>query len=421
MIDLRELRDDPEKFRASLKGKRMPEGHLDALSKVDGEYRDLLSKVEALRAERNEANQAIKTASNEERPAKIARAKELKEELADGEERLKALEPERLDLWLKTPNPCHPEVPGGDTDEDNAVVRTWGEKPSFDFQAKDHLALAEAYGWIDMERGAKVAGSRFAYLHDALVDLQFGLVAMAMDLLRGEGFRPTLPPVMVREAAMEGTGFFPAEKFEIYKVQDEDHYLVGTSEVPIAGLHMDEILEEEKLPLRYAGYSTCFRREAGAAGKDTKGIFRVHQFDKVEMFSFCHPDKSWDEHEFLLSVEEKLLQALEIHYRVVDVCDGDLGSPAARKYDVEGWFPGQGQYRELTSCSNCTDFQARRLKARFKGEARNKLVHTLNGTAIALGRTMIAVLENHQQEDGTIRVPEALRRFLPGQPEHLGA
>lgn len=422
MIDLRAIRRDPEAFRVALKGKRLGEGVVARLAAVDQEYRELLASVEELRRERNETSQRIKQASAEERPAVIARGKEIKEELTSKEARLKELEPERDSLWLQVPNPPHESVPGGETDADNTVHKTWGAKPEFGFEPRDHVALAEARGWLDMGRGAKVAGSRFAYLHDALVDLQFGLVQYALTTLRGAGFRPTVTPIMVREAAMQGTGFFPADQNEIYKIEGEDHYLVGTSEVSIAGLHMEEILEGAALPLRYAGYSTCMRREAGAAGKDTKGIFRVHQFDKVEMFSFCHPEKSWEEHEFLLSLEEKLMQGLELHYRVVNVCDGDLGAPAAKKYDLEAWFPGQDQYRELTSCSNCTDFQARRLRCRFKEEdgGSNELVHTLNGTAVAVGRTLIAVLETHQQEDGAVRVPEAVRPFIPGAPEFLG-
>lgn len=421
MIDLKALRKDPEAFRTSLALKRIGEDTLDRLVSVDQEYRELLSSVENLRQERNETSRKIKSASPEERPGVIEAAKTLKVELAAKEERLKTVEPERDDLWLQIPNPPHPDVPRGAEDSDNQVVRTHGEKPEFSFEPRDHLAIAEMHGWIDMERGAKVAGSRFAYLHDDLVDLQFALVQFALRKLRKQSFRPTVTPVMVREAAMQGTGFFPAEKFEIYKIEDEDHYMVGTSEVPLASLHMNEMLEEEGLPLRYAGISTCFRKEAGAAGKDTKGIFRVHQFDKVEMFSFCHPDRSWEEHEFLLSIEEGIMQDLELHYQVVDVCDGDLGSPAARKYDLEAWFPGQGQYRELTSCSNCTDFQARRLRARFKTDSdQTRLVHTLNGTAVAIGRTLIALVETHQQEDGSVRVPEALRPFLPGGEEYLG-
>jgi seryl-tRNA synthetase len=421
VIDLKVLRKDPEAFRKRLAGKRLGEDTLDRLVAVDQEFRGLLTTVEKLRQERNETSRSIKSASPEERPAVIEAAKKLKAELATGEERLKKVEPERTDLWLQIPNPPHPDVPTGSEDSDNQVVRTQGEKPEFSFPARDHLAIAEKFGWIDMERGAKVSGSRFAFLHDDLVELQFALVQFALFKLRCRQFRPTVTPVMVREEAMEGTGFFPAEKFEIYKIEGEDHYMVGTSEVPLAGLHMNEMLEEDRFPLRYAGISTCFRKEAGAAGKDTKGIFRVHQFDKIEMFSFCHPDRSWEEHEFLLAIEEEIMRDLELHYQIVDVCDGDLGSPAARKYDLEAWFPGQQKYRELTSCSNCTDFQARRLKARFKNEDDQvRLVHTLNGTAIAIGRTLIALLETHQQEDGCVRVPEALRRFLPSGKEFLG-
>lgn len=418
MIDLKALRKDPQEFLEGLKGKRFSSEDLTTLATLDQEYRDLLHEVESIRQERNEATAKIKGASPEERPAVIAKAKDLKTELAAKEERLKEIEPVREDLWLKIPNPPHPSVPTGDEDS-GEVVRTVGTPRQFEFEPKDHLALTEPTGSIDMVRAAKVSGSRFAYLHGSLVHLQFGLVQFALDLLGQKGFRPTVTPIMVRESAMKGTGFFPADAFEIYKIEDEDHYMIGTSEVPLAGLHMDEILEEEALPLRYAGVSSCLRKEAGAAGKDTKGIFRVHQFDKVEMFSFCHPDKSWEEHDFLLSIEEEILAKLEIPYQVVNIADGDLGSPAAKKYDLEAWFPGQGKYRELTSCSNCTDFQARRLKSRYKGEAGTRLVHTLNGTAIAISRTLIALLENHQEEDGTVRIPEALRPYVLGQPERI--
>jgi seryl-tRNA synthetase len=250
--------------------------------------------------------------------------------------------------------------------------------------------------------------------------LQYALLGYAGQKLLARRFVPTVPPVLVREVAMYGTGFFPADKNEIYKVEEEDLFLVGTSEVPLAALHMDETVPGERLPLRYSGYSSCFRREAGAAGKDTRGIFRVHQFDKLEMFSFCHPDKSVAEHEVIREVEEEIIQGLGLHYRVVDIAASTLGAPAARKYDVEAWFPSQGRFRELTSCSNCTDFQARRLGARAKVDGKTVLLHTLNGTAVAIGRTLIAVMENHQLEDGRIRVPEALRPYLPGQPEVLG-
>jgi seryl-tRNA synthetase len=271
-----------------------------------------------------------------------------------------------------------------------------------------------------MERGARTSGSRFAYLKGDLVFLQFALVQFALGKLASKGFRPVVVPVLVRDEAMYGTGFFPTDMQQVYRVEADGLNLVGTSEVPLAALHMDEILDEADLPVRYVGYSSCFRREAGAAGKDTRGIFRVHQFDKVEMFSFCAPDKSREEHDFMRSIEEELLQDLVLPYRAVNIAAGDLGAPAAKKYDLEAWLPTQGRYREVTSCSNCTDYQARRLKVRAKGDKSPYLVHTLNGTVVALGRTMIAIMENYQTEDGTVRVPAVLRPFMPAGMEVIG-
>jgi seryl-tRNA synthetase len=274
------------------------------------------------------------------------------------------------------------------------------------------VELGELHGFLDIERAAKVSGSRFGYLMGPMVRLELALVQLAFDRLEPHGFVPVVPPVLVREEALFGTGFFPGDREQVYAIEADDLYLVGTSEVSLAALHADEILDAEALPLRYAGFSTCFRREAGTYGKDTRGIFRVHQFDKVEMFSFCHPDSSGDEHDFLLAREEELAQALGLPYRVVNVAAGDLGSSAAKKYDIEAWLPGQGRYREITSTSNTTDYQARRLKIRYRADDGNQLVHTLNGTAIAVGRWLIALVENHQQPDGSILVPEPLQPYL---------
>ncbi|HVL91324.1 MAG TPA: serine--tRNA ligase, partial [Actinomycetota bacterium] len=270
------------------------------------------------------------------------------------------------------------------------------------------LQIGETLDMIDVERGARTSGSRFAYIKGQLALLEFALVRYAMGTLVDKGFTPVVPPVLVRREAMEGTGFLPTDEAQIYKLPEDDLYLVGTSEVPLAALHQDEYLPVEALPLRYAGFSTCFRREAGTYGKDTRGIFRVHQFDKVEMFSFTTPEQSWEEHEFLLSVEEGILKELQIPYRVMNIAAGDLGQPAAKKYDVEAWMPGQAAYREVTSCSNCTDYQARRLNCRIKTESGPQFVHTLNGTAIAVGRMLIAIMENNQREDGSVHVPHVL-------------
>jgi len=290
-----------------------------------------------------------------------------------------------------------------------------GERPEFGFEARDHVDIGEALGIIDLERAARVSGARFAYLLGGGVVVQFALVRYCLDRLAAKGFVPVVPPVLVREEAMYGTGFLPTDEAQIYVTRDDDLYLVGTSEVALAGLHQGEVLDPSSLPRRYVGYSTCFRREAGAYGKDTRGIFRVHQFDKVEMFSFTEADASWDEHEFLLSCEEELIRGLELPYRVANVCTGELGASAAKKYDVEVWLPGQGRYRELTSCSNTTDYQARRLGVRVRYPDGNRPAHTLNGTACAIGRTLIALLENHQGEDGSVALPEALHPYVPDE------
>jgi seryl-tRNA synthetase len=294
-----------------------------------------------------------------------------------------------------------------------------GERPDFDFEPVDHLDLGQRHGWIEMEAAANTSGSRFAYLLGDLVLLELALVRFALELLRGEGFTPAIPPVLVREKALFGTGFFPGEREMIYEIPRDELFLVGTSEVSLASLHADQIMEASDLPKRYAGFSTCFRREAGAAGRDTRGIFRVHQFDKVEMFSFVEPGVSREEHERLLAIQERIISALEIPYRVVDVAIGELGAQAARKFDCEAWIPSQERYREVTSCSNTTDYQARRLSSRYRpaqGEAPEP-VHTLNGTAVAVGRSLIALLENGQREDGSVEIPAILHGF--GAPDRI--
>jgi len=312
-----------------------------------------------------------------------------------------------------------PDAPDGETEEDNVTLREVGDRPELGFEAVDHLELGQRHGWIEMEAAAAASGSRFAYLLGDLVMVELALVRFAMETVRAEGFQPAVPPVLVREQALYGTGFFPGEREMIYEVPRDELFLVGTSEVSLAALHADQIMEAADLPRRYAGLSTCFRREAGAAGRDTRGIFRVHQFDKVEMFSFVQPDSSKEEHERILAIQERILGALEIPYRVVDIAVGDLGAPAARKFDCEAWIPSQERYRELTSCSNTTDYQARRLSSRYRpaqGETPEP-VHTLNGTAVAVGRTLIALLENGQGEDGTVGLPSALQDF--GVPERI--
>ena len=422
MLDLKAIREDPEPYRRGL-ARRDPalREELDRALELDGDRRGLTTDVEELRAEQNRASKAIGGAAGEERDRLIASVRDVSERLKELEPRLAATEEELRSVLDRIPNVPHESVPEGETDEDNALVREVGEPPSFGFEPRDHVDLGAALGMIDLERAAAVSGSRFAYLTGGAVLLQWALVRLCLDRLMPKGFVPVIPPVLVREEAMYGTGFLPTDEAQIYVTREDDLYLVGTSEVSLAGLHQDEILEPRELPRRYVGYSTCFRREAGAHGKDTRGIFRVHQFDKVEMYTFTDPGGSWDEHEFLLSCEEEIVQALEIPYRVVNVCTGELGTPAAKKYDIEAWLPGQGRYRELTSCSNTTDYQARRLECRVRTGARNRPVHTLNGTACAVGRTLIAILENHQREDGTVEVPEALHPYLPAEHRLLSS
>jgi len=342
-----------------------------------------------------------------------ARIKELETEL-------EAVEEDRTALAATIPNPPDPEAPDGDSDEDAVVLREVGEPPKFDFEVRDHLDIGRALGLIETEKAAAASGSRFAYLLGDLVLVELALIRFAVALLGEEGFTPVAPPVLVREGPLFGTGFFPGEREMIYEVPKDELFLVGTSEVALAALHADEIIARAALPLRYAGISTCFRREAGAAGKDTRGIFRVHQFDKVEMFSFVEPAAAKDEHERLLATEERILTALEIPYRVVDIPVGDLGAPAARKFDCEAWIPSQGRYRELTSTSNTTDYQARRLGCRYRPAegASPEHVATLNGTAVAVGRTLIAIIENRQEADGSVSIPPVL--IDNGAPERLG-
>jgi seryl-tRNA synthetase len=412
MLDIRLIRSEPEEVRAAL-ARRGAGGLLDAALAADENRRTVQARVDQLRARRNELSdaigQAIKSGAGDAGEAR-EEMKLLKAELAVNEELLATADETLRDLLLTIPNLPDPSAPLGDTEEDAEVLRVVGSKPEFDFEPRDHLDLA---GWcIDMERGARTSGSRFAYLKGDIAVLWMAIARMAVDMLMEKGFVPVNPPVLVRREALVGTGFLPEAEAQIYKVPEDDGYLVGTSEVSIAALHMDEILAENELPLRYCGISTCFRREAGAAGKDTRGIFRTHQFEKVEMFSFCHPDRSWEEHDWLLSIEEELCGLLGLHYRVVNVAAGDLGASAAKKYDIEAWLPGQGRYRELTSCSNTTDYQARRLNARYRPtQGGPRPVHTLNGTAVTSSRTTIALLETHQQADGSIALPGALQRY----------
>ncbi len=411
MIDIAILRNDPGRLAEAL-ARRGVAIDVDTLVDIDARRRAARSEAEDVRAEQKRISKEIANLEGDQRQQAIAQAGDLSDKFKSLLAEADDLDEQFNALWIKVPNLAHESAPAGLTEEDNVEFKRWGEIPQFDSEPLDHRELGEKLGMIDTERAARLSGSRFGYLMGPAVIVEFALVRFAFDQLVAEGFTPVVPPVLVREQALFGTGFFPDDADQVYEIPKDDLYLVGTSEVALAGLHMDEILDEDVLPLRYAGFSSCFRREAGAHGKDTAGIFRVHQFDKVEMFSFCHPEKSWDEHEFLFSMEERIVQQLEIPYRVVNVAAGDLGSSAAKKYDIEAWIPSQERFREITSCSNTTDFQARRLKIRYRSERGNQVVHTLNGTAVAIGRFLLALMENHQRPDGTIAVPEALQHYV---------
>ncbi len=414
MLDLRLIRKEPDAVRAAL-ARRGPEvaAGLDRVIELDARRRELLPQLEGLRAEQNEANARIRGAGDsEEREREIAamrevatRAKKLEHELATVEDELRA-------ALAPLPNLPDPSAAPGPEDE---LIRTVGEPRAFAFQARDHLDLAGPR--IDMERAARLSGARFAYLLGDLVLVELALVRWTLEKLRAHGFEPVIPPVLVREQALYGTGFLPDTEQQIYALPEDELYLVGTSEVALASLHAQEIIDAQALPLRYAGFSPCFRREAGAAGRDTRGIFRVHQFDKVEMFSFVAPADAPAEHERILAIEEEILGELHLPYRVVNIAVTDLGNSAAKKYDCEAWLPSQARYRELTSCSNTSDYQARRLNIRVRAQRGTEPLHTLNGTAVAVGRTLVALLENGQQADASVELPAALVPY--GAPARL--
>jgi seryl-tRNA synthetase len=420
MLDLKLLRSEPERVKAAL-ARRGVGSEVDELLALDARRRELLPRIEDAQAERNAASKRIGEIKREggDADAEIAAVSRLRETIDAGKEELEAIEGGLRELTLGIPNIPDPDAPDGVAEEDAVVLREVGEIPSFDFEPRDHLEIGTELGLIDMESAARLSGSRFTYLKGDLVMLELALVRFALETARGEGHEPVVPPVLVREEALEGTGYFPEARDQIYEIEKDDLFLTGTSEVALAGLHADQILDLADLPIRYCAFSTCFRREAGAAGRDTRGMFRVHQFDKVEMFSFVEPSASKDEHERLLSIEEGILQALEIPYRVVNIAVGDLGAPAAKKYDCEAWIPSQGRYRELTSCSNTTDYQARRIGCRYRpGDGESpEAVHTLNGTATAVGRTIIALIENRQDADGSFSLPNTLHRY--GAPDRI--
>jgi seryl-tRNA synthetase len=414
MIDIKFLRENPDVVRASQKGRGENVDLVDQNIAIDEIKRAALSEFETLRQEQNVLSKSVGAAKGDEKAALLANAKELADKVKAADTKRSEIEEKAKALLLQLSNLLDTEAPIGG-EEDFVTIEHVGTPRDFakdGFEPKDHVELGKLLGAIDTERGAKVAGSRSYYLTGVGALLEFALVNYAIQSALKNGFSPVIPPVLVNPAAMEGTGFLGQAAENVYRIEKDDVYLVGTSEVPLAAMHMDEILPVDKLPLRYAGYSTCFRREAGTYGKDTRGIIRVHQFDKVEMFTFCKPEDAKAEHQRLLQWEKDFLNAMEIPFRVIDVASGDLGSSATRKFDIEAWIPTQDAYREVTSTSNCTEFQARRLNIRYKDAEGTKAIATLNGTLVAIPRMIVAILENHQNADGTVNVPAALQPFL---------
>ncbi len=412
MIDIKFLRENPDVVRASQKGRGEDVSLVDQVITIDEKRRVAINEFELLRAEQNTLSKSVGGAKGDEKTKLLESAKELANKVKSADAKRAELEAQTQAVALQLSNILDPNTPIG-KEEDFVVLEHVGTPREFsDFEPKDHVELGKLLGAIDTERGAKVSGSRSYYLTGVGALLEFALVNYAISSAVKAGFTPVIPPVLVNPPAMEGTGFLGQAAENVYHLEKDGMYLVGTSEVPLAAYHMDEVLPAEKLPLRYAGYSTCFRREAGTYGKDTRGIIRVHQFDKVEMFSFCHPDQALEEHKRLLQWEKDFLNAMEIPYRVIDVASGDLGSSANRKFDIEAWIPTQKAYREVTSTSNCAEFQARRLNIRFKDSDGTKAVATLNGTLVAIPRMIVAIFENHQNADGSVNVPQALQPFL---------
>jgi seryl-tRNA synthetase len=410
VIDLKAARADPETFRTAL-ARRGAADDFDALLAADERWRSLTTRAEAVRAAQKSASKGKPTAEE------IDKLRALREELDEAQAALDEATSERDRLLARIPNLPDPTAADGMDEEDAELVRTWGEKPKFGFELRDTTEIASPRGWIDMARGARLSGARFAYRIGDVAMAEMALYRYVIDKLTGRGFLLVLPPILAKEQAMYGTGFLPTEASNLYHLEHDDLYLTGTSEVALAGIHADERLEEADLPAMYTAFTTNFRREAGAAGKDTKGMFRVHQFDKVEMFVYTTPEMSRETHDLLLSYEEEIAQELGLPYRVMNIAVGDLGAPAAKKYDIEAWFPVQQRYREITSCSNTTDYQARRLNIRFRRDGELENVHTLNGTG-ATARALLSIMENFQDEHGTVAIPEVLQRF--GAPPTIG-
>ncbi|MDP2089996.1 MAG: serine--tRNA ligase [Candidatus Gracilibacteria bacterium] len=418
MLDIKIIRNNPELVKDIIV-KRNLKLDLNKFLEIDTHKLELIVKVDELRAIKNKVSKEIPSLSNEDKPAKIAEMKKLGEDLEILEKQQFEVEEKWKEMYYKVPNLLDDTASIGNTDEDNTVEQYYKEKTKFNFEVKAHYEIGEAKGWIDTEKGAEVSGARFWYLKGDLVLLQFALINYAMSRLVAKGFNPILPPVLVREKAMFGTGFFPAGEDGIYGVNpgDDDLYLVGTSEVPVTSYHCDEVMTLDK-PQMYVAYSSCFRREAGSAGKDMRGILRGHQFDKIEMVCFCKNNESKKLHDFMISVEEEIWQGLGIPFQKVNVCSGDLGNPAMKKYDLEAWMPAQEKYREVTSCSNVGEYQSRRLGIKYRDDNGDlQYVHTLNGTVIAMSRCLIAIIENYQTAEGNVKIPEVLVPFMGGRTE----
>ena len=420
MLDIKLIREKPDIIRENLARRRKP-GYLemfDNLVKKDKQWRELKLEIDRLRQKRNQLTEKIRKLKqqdkNEEIKQIIDEAKQIPDKIKKLEDKIQQIEEERKNLFLHIPNLLHESVPYGEGEEGNLVVKTWGEPKQFDFTPKSHVDLMEKLNLIDTQRAAKISGSRFYFMRNELVELEYALIQHAIKILKNRKFNLMVTPPLVKEFIMIGGGFLPTYREDVYKIEDEDLFLAGTSEAPLVGMHTDEILYQDDFPLRYAGFSTCYRTEAGAHGKDTKGIFRTHHFEKVEQISITTPEQSWEEHEYLFETAELFWQSLEIPYRKVNICTGDIGIVASKKYDLEGWYPSQQTYRELVSTSNCTDYQARRLKIRYreKDGMPTKICHTLNSTLIAIQRGLTCILENYQREDGSIEIPKVLHNYL---------
>ena len=413
MIDLELFRKNPQIFESEIK-KRGLKINTSIGLKLDKVKRDLIFKIDRLRSEKNLASKIISGLKGEEKNKKIDQMKKINDDLKKMEAELAEVEDKFIIHFSTYPNLSHSTTPVGKDESGNVVQSYYGKKPEFDFKPKSHVDLGVNLDILDEKRAAKISGSRFVFLKNEAVLLEFALVQYVLGILIHKGFTLLLPPLLVKEAAMYGTGFFPVEKTQYYKTELDDLFLIGTSEVPICAYHSDEFLDADMLPLKYTAFSTCFRREAGTYGKDLGGLFRVHQFDKVEMFIFAHPEESWEEYEKLRGTLEEIMQGLKLHYRIVNMCTADIGAPNAKKYDLEAWLPRQKRYRELASCSHDTDFQARRLNIKYRDGKKKELVHTMNSTACAVGRTLIAIYENYQDGDGNIKVPEVLQHYMSG-------